>query len=100
MQKEYIKIINWIHAFDKKSTHQKVQMLQELPPAVINELMKWKPIVDSSNVLYNQESVPISPVSMKETSLEISKRRKRLRVKTRRVLYSGKKFRKKFTPDL
>ena len=77
MQKEYIKIINWIHAFDKKSTKEKVQMLQELPPAVINELTKWKPIQDSSDVLYNQEAAPVSPVSMKEASLEISKKRTR-----------------------
>ena len=59
MQKDYIKIINWIHTFDKKSTQQKVQVLQELPPAVINELMKWKPIVDSPDVLHIQESVPM-----------------------------------------
>jgi hypothetical protein len=74
MQKEYIKIINWIHTFDKESTQRKVQTLQDLPPAVIDELMKWKPIVDSPNVLYNQEAAPISPVSMKETSLELSKK--------------------------
>ena len=77
MQKDYVKIINWIHTFDKESTQRKVQTLQDLPQAVINELMKWKPIVDSPDVLYNQESAPVSPVSMKEASLEISKKRPR-----------------------